>query len=276
MKRQIVSAASLLLAVGMICACSGGGGSSSSSATGTTSLPKSTVSGMVADGYLAGATVFMDKNSNYILDEGEPSASTDNTGAFTLTIDTADIGKYPIVALAIKGTTIDLDDNQPVANTYVLSMHGVSVKSSKSGTLSGMVSNFISPISTQIREMIESGKYANVQTAATALRAEMGLPTFSNMTGDYIKNGDNGMHNAARNMASVMGGQMGFIMSNGKVDVSGYRGMMGSIFQNISSINRGHNPTDSIFHDISSAHVKPVHHQFSSMFRSKKGGMASK
>ena len=45
-----------------------------------------TVSGKVADGYLVNANVFLDKNGNYVLDVGEPSAMTDINGAYSLNI----------------------------------------------------------------------------------------------------------------------------------------------------------------------------------------------
>ena len=98
-----------------------------------------TVSGKVADGYLVNASVFLDKNSNYQMDAGEPSTTTDANGSYTLMVDPADVGRYPIAAMAIKGQTIDKDANQTVPNSYMLSMPASAV----SGTVS---SNFISPM----------------------------------------------------------------------------------------------------------------------------------
>jgi hypothetical protein len=225
MKKQLVIAASLLTA-SLIAGCGG---------SGSTSAP--VISGKVADGYLVNAQVFLDKNFNYTLDPGEPNTVTDATGAYTLTVDPADVGKYPVVAVAIAGQTTDLDNPaQTVANSYVLSMHAVSVRSSATGDVSGNVSNFISPISTQIREMMESGKYATVQAATEALRAELGMPPTTNMLGNYIANSNSSMHTAARNMVAQMGGQMTQVMPGNKLDINRYRGMMGAIFGNMSTI----------------------------------------
>ena len=44
------------------------------------------VSGVVVDGYLAGATVYQDLNNNGVLDAGEPNTTTDALGNFTLTL----------------------------------------------------------------------------------------------------------------------------------------------------------------------------------------------
>ena len=59
--------------------CSGGGGdaSSSVSVTGTT-----TIAGITVDGYISGATIFIDVNDNFSLDSSELSATSDNSGVF--------------------------------------------------------------------------------------------------------------------------------------------------------------------------------------------------
>jgi len=226
MKKHVVTIAALLT-VGLIAGCGGGGSTPATSAA---------VSGAVADGYLVGATVFMDKNSNYHLDDGEPSTTTDANGAYTLTVDPADVGKYPIVAMAIKGVTVDKDTNLTVQNSYVLSMPQDSV----SGTVS---SNFISPMSTEIRELMATGKFT-MQQAMDQLRTQLGLPVGTNMLADYMTNPNAAnsqvMHTAAQNMASLMGSQMSQVMSTSgsttTVDVNRYRGMMGTIFSNMSSL----------------------------------------
>lgn len=222
-----ISAVAVILVAGIIAGCGSGGGSTQSVA--------SSVTGKVADGYLVGATVFLDKNGNYQLDAGEPSATTDANGAYILNIDSADLGRYPIVALATKGVTIDKDTGATVANSYVLSLPKDSV--------SGTVSNFISPMSSQLREMMETGKYATVQQAMEALRLKLGMPGID-MLSDYMAANNTSMHTAAQNMASLMGSQMPQIfLSSGSgtaIDVNRYRGMMGTIFSNMSSL-RGTN-----------------------------------
>ena len=229
MKKHIITIAAAITA-GLIAGCGGGGSTSATPAT------SATVSGAVADGYLVGATVFLDKNGNYQLDAGEPTATTDANGAYTLTVDPADVGKYPIVAMAVKGVTIDKDTNQPIQSSYILSMPQDSV----SGTVS---SNFISPMSTQIRELMATGKYT-MQQAMDLMSTKLGLPAGTNMLTNYMANPNSAnsqaMHTAAQNMASLMGSQMGQVLTSSgsttTVDVNRYRGMMGTIFSNMSSI----------------------------------------
>ena len=229
MKKYLVTAATLL-AVGLIAGCG--------SSTGTSPSTTASIAGKVADGYLVNATVFMDKNSNYQLDTGEPFAMTNANGAYTMTVDAADMGKYPIVAMANKGVTIDLDNpTQTVTYSYVMSMP----KDSISGTVS---SNFITPMSSQLREMMETGKYATIQQAMVDLGNKLGMPAGTNMLQDYMAANHVGMHTAAQNIANVMGTQMAQVMGTGgtasPVHVDRYRGMMGAIFSNMSSI-RGAN-----------------------------------
>jgi len=60
--------------------CGGGGGSSGA----INNLGPVTISGSVQDGYISGASVFIDTNANYILDAGEKSATTNDRGEFSL------------------------------------------------------------------------------------------------------------------------------------------------------------------------------------------------
>ncbi len=236
MKKQTLAALTILSA-GMIAGCGSSGSDTSMSSSMMTPVATSaSVSGAVADGYLEKATVFLDKNLNYRLDTGEPSAITDQNGAYTLHVDAADIGKYPIVALATQGVTIDKDTNTAVTGSYVLSMHAVAVAPATGG-VTGTVSNFISPMSTQLREMMETGSYTTLQQAMDALRTQVGLPAGTNMMSDYIAGRNTAMHTAARNMATLMGGQAGQVIgTNGTVDVNRYRGMMGTIYSNLPTI----------------------------------------
>ena len=83
--RSRILSCSLALA---LAACGGGGGGGSST---TSANPASTsLSGTAVDGYLKGATVFLDVNGNGSIDTGEPSALTDDAGRYVL--DTSGVG----------------------------------------------------------------------------------------------------------------------------------------------------------------------------------------
>ncbi len=224
--------------IALVAGCGGGSSTTASVPTASTA----SVSGTVADGYLVNATVFLDKNLNYQLDAGEPSVSTDANGTFTLTIDPTDVGKYPIVALATQGVTVDTDTNTPVAASYLLCIPAASVVSD-TGTVSGTVSNFISPMSTMVRELMETGQYATMQQAMEALRTQLGLAAGTNMMDDYMRTQTathTAMHTAAQNMVQLMQSQMTQIMGSGTtpvVDVNRYRAMMGMMYSNMATLN---------------------------------------
>ena len=228
MKRNLITAAALLT-VSLIAGC---GGSSTGSNPSTTS-----VSGKVADGYIAGATVFLDRNGNYQMDAGEPSTSTDANGSYTLMVDPADMGKYPIVAMAIKGQTIDKDTNQTVPNSYMLSMPASAV----SGTVG---SNFISPLSTLIREKMAANPNMTFNDAMTQLRNQMNMPASADMMSDYVAGSQSGMnaaqyqamHTTAQQMVGLMAGQAPLVMNGSGVNQNRYRSMMATINSNMSAI----------------------------------------
>lgn len=202
-----------------------------------------TVSGKVADGYLASASVFLDKNANYLLDVGEPSATTDANGAYTLNIQLADVGRYPIVVLATKGVTIDKDTNLPVENSYVLSLHKDSISNMGSN-------NFISPLTSLLREAMETGIYTSMQQAMDALRTKLGMPVGTDLMSDYIAANNTVMHTGAQRVATLIGSQMGQVFipigSSTIVDVNRYRGMMGMIFTNMPSVMSANTQTDML------------------------------
>jgi hypothetical protein len=172
------------------------------------------------------------------MDAGEPSTTTDVQGAYTLNMDPAEVGKYPIMALAIKGQTIDKDTNQTVSNSYLLSMPASNV----SGTVN---SNFISPMSTLIREKMTANPGTTVTDAMTQLRNQMNLPPGIDMMADYIAGSRSGtnaaqyqaMHANAQKMADLMAGQSGLVMNGSGVDMNRYRSMMGTINSNMPAIS---------------------------------------
>ena len=227
MKRQVLAALSIIT-VGIIAGCGGGGGSDSGvTATSTT------ISGKVADGYLSGAEVFLDKNGNYQWDGGEAKAITDDNGAYSMTVPTADATKYPMVARAIAGTTKDMDyPNIHITNSYVMSAPAGAAE-------------FISPMSTLIREKMLANPNMTLTEAMTQLRNQMHLPADIHMMSDYVAGSQSGvnathhqtMHTTAQQMVGLMAGQSALVMPDGKsVSVDRYHSMMATINSNMSGI----------------------------------------
>ncbi len=70
--------------------------------------------GKVVDGYISGSTVFLDKNRNGVLDVGEPSALSDDTGAYRLPLSDADIAALPTspVVVLVGAGAVDISTGE--------------------------------------------------------------------------------------------------------------------------------------------------------------------
>jgi hypothetical protein len=118
----------------------------------------------VADGYLAGATVFADANGNRLRDAGELSTTTDNAGNFSF-----DFGSLPATLVSIGGT--DISTGLPFA-----------------GSLTAPAgSSVINPLTTLVTALVEAdGAPADASALAVAVEAAtmqvvagLGLPAVS-------------------------------------------------------------------------------------------------
>ena len=219
--RTLISAAGLV-ALGLIAGCGGNG----------TTAQTAPVSGVVADGYLNKAEVFLDMNNNYKWDAGEPKTTSGSGGAYTLMAPTADAVRYPVVARAIAGTTIDEDTDSAVSAGYVMSAPAGAA-------------GFVSPMSTLIREKMEANPGMTLDIAMTQLRIQLNMPAGINMMGDYVAGSQGGTNAAgyqamrvtAQQMAGLAAGQEALVMNGGSANVNRYRSMMGTINTNMPSIS---------------------------------------
>lgn len=217
--RKLISVASLVAS----CLIAGCGGST------TQTTP---VSGVVADGYLNKAEVFLDMNNNYQWDAGEPKTTTGPGGAYTMMAPVSDAARYPVVARAIAGITIDEDTGTTVSAGYVMSAPAGAA-------------GFVSPMSSLIREKMVANTGMTMDTAMTQLRLQLNMPEGINMMGDYVAGSQGGtntvqyqaMRETAQQMAGLAAGQEALVMNGSSVNVNRYRNMMGTINTNMPSIS---------------------------------------
>jgi hypothetical protein len=189
------------------------------------------VSGTVADGYLRGAEVFLDKNGTYQWDGVEPRTMTGAGGTYALTVAASDAGKYPVVVRAMAGSTADEDTGQTVQSSYVMSAPAGST-------------SFVSPMSTLVREKMAANPGMTMAQATTQLRNQLNMPAGMDVLADYMAGSQSGqyqtqyqnMHQAARQMAAVMATEAGLVMNGNGVYTTRYRGMMGQVNKNLSQI----------------------------------------
>ena len=179
-RRSIISAvvtASLGLA-----ACGSGGGASSNSGTVETTT---TLSGIVADGYLLNATVCLDINLNKMCDSGEPTATSTSGGNYSLDATQTQIDTYPIVAEIVAGITIDEDNpGSPVTKAYTLS-----APAGKGA--------FISPLTTIVQAQIETTGRTAEQIESEILASIGQDPSLISLFDNYVSNKSDATNSSA-------------------------------------------------------------------------------
>ena len=155
-----------------VAGCGGGGGGTSVSPP---TAAKTSVPVTVIDGAIKNATVCLDKNLNGICDSGEPSGKTDADGKVTLQIDSADAGKYPV--LAIVGTDAEDFDTGPVLVPFTLK-----APADKPAV--------ISPLTTLVQAYVEASGGTST-AAADAIKDKLGLSAslFDDFTKDASDTG---------------------------------------------------------------------------------------
>lgn len=148
-----------------------------------------------------------------------------------MTLPAADAAKYPMVARALAGTTIDKDTNIPVMNSYIL-------------TAPAGVTGFISPMSTLVKEKMAVNPSMTFTDAMIQLRNQMNLPSGIDMMSDYIAGSQSGvnasqyqlMHTTAQQMVALMAGESALVMTGSNFNLNRYRNMMAIINTNLPGI----------------------------------------
>ncbi|OUS40364.1 hypothetical protein A9R00_06390, partial [Oleispira antarctica] len=129
------------------------------------------MSGKVADGYLAGAKVCLDLNSNKVCDEGEPSTTSTDGGEFSLDgVTQAQLDSAPLLVEIIVGETIDEDyPDVTITKKYTLTAPA------------GYA--FISPLTTMVQSEIEESGLSP-EDAEGSVQAKLG--TTLDLGADYV------------------------------------------------------------------------------------------
>ena len=201
------------LFVALLAACGGGGGgdsSGSTKATDTDSPPAveaaTVLIGTVADGYLSGARVFLDRNQNRLYDNGEPTGLSGAGGAFSLDVNAGEGDLYPLVVQVVAGQTIDEDNGSPVGKDYLLEAPKGRWK-------------FVSPLTTLVKaEQDKNPSFTELQ-AVLSVRNKLGVDDNVSLFKDYLAHGSGGAqaetvslaeeysrtHKAARVVAAMLG-----------------------------------------------------------------------
>lgn len=180
----LTSIASLSLAVSVAVWLSGCGGGDDATST-VASTDTTTLSGAVADGYLVGAKVCLDKNYNDVCDADEPFVMTDGTGKYTFTLPNMSATELPILVEADENT-IDLDTNTTIGEKWHFK------------AVSGQ-SSFISPLTTLVAQAMALDPALTLTQAMLNLQTELGIDIST--TVDYVAANNTKAHNAAKIIA---------------------------------------------------------------------------
>jgi len=127
----------------------------------TIAPPANTLSGLVQDGYVAGATVFSDANHNGILDNGELFTTTAADGSFSL------VGADPTDPLVMVGGT-DIATGLPFQGL---------MKAPGGSTV-------VTPLTTLVAELVSTGQ--TVEQAQTAVKTALNLANVDLTTYDAV------------------------------------------------------------------------------------------
>ncbi len=138
-------------------------------------ITKTTLKGVViADGYLQGATVCLDKNNNLVCESTEPQDITNAQGQYTLNdVTTSDSLNSAVIALVPAGAFVHNATNQVVTKPYTLTTplgkHSV-----------------ISPLTTFVAETMRSNGNMDINTASQIVSYQLNV-TDIDLFQDYSK-----------------------------------------------------------------------------------------
>jgi hypothetical protein len=154
-KKKNLSMLILAAIAASLAACGGGGGGSGPLAA------ANTLTGVAVDGYLQGATVFLDINRNGLADAGEPSTTTDLNGRYALDYSsvTGSVSGLPVVVTG----GVDSDTGFAFAGKLSAPVESVSQ------------AQVVTPMTTLVDAMVTQGLAADVPAAKQKVASALGL-----------------------------------------------------------------------------------------------------
>jgi uncharacterized protein YkwD len=168
----------IILSVIFTISCGGGGGGGS--------VPTSTMSGSVIDGYITGATVCLDLNSNNVCDSGEPTTVTTANGAYSFSYPSSTTLTKLNVIVKVPAGAIDSDNpNTPIAAPYQLSAPATN-------------SNAVTPLTSLVVAAIKADPTLTPASAATQITTALNLPNSVNLFQNYLTTSSAPIQNVAK------------------------------------------------------------------------------
>ncbi|WP_420997426.1 hypothetical protein ACKI2N_024715 [Cupriavidus sp. 30B13] len=219
----------------MLAACGGGGDSSNQLAPSAPATPTPAITGKAIDGYLVGADVCLDLNSNNACDANEPSAITDADGNFSLPYDGDASGKR----LLVQVTPSTRDLARPAGFQFPASF-------TLSNVVTGSAAQIVTPLTTMVAAQVEAG-FTQAEAIA-AIQALLGSKV--DPMANYVADGDTATATAASQIVDKV---TAFALA-GKADPATIRHVLNAILAkgDIASITQA---------DVDAQANKPVYEQ---------------
>ena len=190
---RYLPAASLVFMAMLLTACGGGGGG------GLTSDDRNKdeankpfqISGTVMDGYIKGAKVCLDTNTNLQCDDAISTTTGDN-GSYSLTIPRGvDASKYHVVVDIVVGAIDSDNPGTPIATAYTLLAPATDAK-------------LVTPLSTFVSHNMIAVPSLSVQEAKVQTLSSLNLPPTTDLAKDYIAAKDRSTQQIAQMAATVL------------------------------------------------------------------------
>jgi hypothetical protein len=206
---KLLKISTLGLLISALVACGGGGGSSTASSTPTGPV---TLSGKVIDGYISGAIVCLDVNSNNKCDKDEPTTTSLAGGAYILPPYTGSIAGLRVIA-EVGENAIDEDDGQKVGagNTYSL-------------LAPAAASATVTPLSTMVSATIAAGggeAQVSIGEALSNVAAKTGIAVEKLVANDYKEKNDVATAQVATVTAKAIAAVTNQISADPKIQAAG-------------------------------------------------------
>jgi hypothetical protein len=167
------------------------GGSSSDPAPVVDPSSPVVLSGVVADGPLAGAQLCYDLNDNADCDDGEPAAVSDAEGRWQFEVAAAAAGQHAVIA-EVPADAVDKDTGAAVGTAFTL-------KAPPTGQ-AGAQEVFVSPLTTLVVDLA-AAQGLSAAAAAESVQSQLGLQ--STPLANFVAAGDAAAALAARTLATL-------------------------------------------------------------------------
>ncbi|KII75371.1 hypothetical protein [Vibrio renipiscarius] len=215
----------LSAAISLLVGCGGGSGSSDSNDGDGNTKPEvgTTLKGKAIDGYIIGATVFLDLNFNKVKDANEPSTITREEGDFDLNIPDLYVkcAQYVPLVVDVPVGAVDTDfPNTPIENAYSMVFPPQFALSTDQDllNLTPLTSVVWKQVEQELRQEQTSALSCDTILAAQDLREDITRRlgdqeervasryniTVEELYGDYVESGDIELHQKAQALVPAL------------------------------------------------------------------------